>query len=137
MRIEGAARLNQPATPATSRSGASGFALAAEAAPATAPADAAPAAPSLDAVLLLQDALPPAERKRRAVRRGRGLLALLDELRLALLSGEAPLALPGRLGDLLAERHDPSGDRDLDEALAAVELRAEVEAAKFAAARAR
>jgi hypothetical protein len=137
MRIEGAARLNQPASSATARSGASGFAVAAEEAPATAPADAAPVAPSLDAVLLLQEALPPAERRRRAVRRGRGLLALLDELRLSLLSGEAPAALPGRLGDLLAERHDPSGDRGLDEVLNAVELRAEVEVAKFAAARAR
>ncbi|HVV42756.1 MAG TPA: flagellar assembly protein FliX [Nitrobacter sp.] len=135
MRIESAARLASPAGSKTARSGASGFTVSTDTAAAATQAEAAPAAPSLDAVLLLQEALPPAERRRRAVRRGGSLLALLDELRLSLLSGEAPVALPGRIGALLGERREPSGDRSLDEVLDAVELRAEVEVAKFDARR--
>jgi len=131
MRIESAARVASPAGPATARSGASSFTVATDAAAAAAQAEAAPPAPSLDAVLLLQEALPPAERRRRAVRRGGSLLALLDELRLSLLSGEPAVALPGRIGALLGERRESSGDHSLDEVLDAVELRAEVEVAKF------
>jgi hypothetical protein len=137
MRIESAARLTARAAPAGPRTGASGFNVAAEAATTTAQAEAARATPSLDAVLLLQEAPAPAERKRRAVKRGGGLLALLDELRLSLLSGETPAALSGRIGALLAERREPSGDSNLDEVLDAVELRAEVEVAKLAVARRR
>jgi hypothetical protein len=137
MRIESTARSAAPAARTAARGAASGFAMPAEMPAAAGQADAAPGATSLDMLLLLQEALPAGERRRRAVKRGRGLLSLLEELRLDLLSGAAPAALAGRLAALLAEQRETTDDRGLDAVLDAVELRAEVEVAKFAAAHTR
>lgn len=117
---------------------AGGFGLrgAADAPPATAGVTGAgPALPltSLDALMALQ-ALPPdaPERRRRALRRGRELLDGLDEVRLALLDGELPLATLQRLrAGVGAARADATDDPGLDEVLREVELRAAVELAKL------
>lgn len=95
------------------------------------PAAAAPLA-TLDALLAVQnEAHGPGERRRRSLRRGHDLLAALDGVKAGLLGGRV------RAGDLraltgrLAERGELSGDAGLDDVLAQIELRAQVELAKL------
>ncbi|MDR4308696.1 flagellar assembly protein FliX [Chelatococcus sambhunathii] len=72
----------------------------------------------------------PRERRRRALSRGRGLLDVLDGLKLALIEGrDDPAALRALAAQLGATRAD-TGEAGLDEALAAIDLRAQVELAK-------
>jgi hypothetical protein len=87
---------------------------------------------SLDAILALQGEPDPQERRRRAAQRGRELLDGLDRLKAAILGGRiAPEDLAG-IARRLAERRETSGDPRLDDILAQIELRAEVEIAKLA-----
>jgi hypothetical protein len=114
------------------RAGASSFTLSH--ADATRPA--APARPSnhiggIDALLALQGLDDPAERRRRAVKRGRGALDALDDLKLALLAGSLDAGALARLTSTVAELADDSGDPALDNVLAEIRLRVEVELAKF------
>lgn len=98
------------------------------------PASAAPvAAPGILAGLLsLQDvALPSAERRRRALDRGRSLLERLDELRLAILTGAVPQALLDRLGGEAGQVARLDDDPHLQRLLDAIDLRCAVEAAKL------
>lgn len=113
---------------------ASTFALpsARETAPATAAMAAAPLA-HLDMVLALQGAPDRAERRRRQRRRADGLLDRLDEIRLALLDDELPLATLERLRRQLSVQVETSGDASLDCLVREIEVRAAVEAAKLAA----
>jgi hypothetical protein len=90
------------------------------------------AAPGLDALIALQSVQPAAERERRKreIRRGRGLLDALDEMKLALIEGRDDATMLRRIVDQLAERRSATGDAGLDDALSAIELRAQVELAK-------
>ena len=136
MRIEGTNRLGRAGDGgAARRSGGAGFALPAGEAPRPAAAEAARPAPSLDALLMLQEVPAGGERRRRALKRGRGLLDLLEELRLSLLADGLPAGLPDRLAAVLAEAREATDDRGLDALLDAVDLRAAVELAKIAQAR--
>lgn len=97
----------------------------------------APAAPSrdvggIDALIALQGIEDPAERRRRAVTRGRAALDVLDELKLALLGGTVDAHVMNRLKAAAAALKDSAGDPELDAVLAEIELRAEVELAKMA-----
>jgi hypothetical protein len=94
-------------------------------------ASAAPLA-TMDAILALQGEGDPAERRRRAARRGHDLLDGLDRLKAALLSGRVSAEELKGLAARLAERRDASGDPRLDDILGQIELRAEVELAKLA-----
>lgn len=70
------------------------------------------------------------ERRRRAVRRGRGLLDRLDALRLAVLAGEAG---DGVVASLARAATDARPDQDLpalDAVLDQIDLRVAVELAK-------
>ena len=69
------------------------------------------------------------ERRRRMARKGRSLLDALDELRLAVLSGQSPEAALGRISAESSGR-EASGDVALDDILSGIELRAAVELAK-------
>lgn len=92
------------------------------------------AAPALAVGLWLAVQDPPdaAEKRRRAVRRGHGLLDRLEELELALLDGSLSEALLQRLR-LDAPLSDRSADDPrLDAVLAQIETRAAVELAKLA-----
>ena len=84
----------------------------------------------VDILLALQTVDVAEERRRRSVQRGRSLLDALDQLKLELVSGQPDAAALGRLRALIAETRLPTGDAGLDDLLAAVELRAEVEIAK-------
>jgi Class II flagellar assembly regulator len=85
----------------------------------------------LFALLALQGQADPADRKRRAVKRGRTALDVLDELKLEVLGGTPGPSTLQRLKVATAELSDSSGDQRLDSVLAEIELRLEVEIAKM------
>lgn len=89
----------------------------------------------LEALIALQSGESGKERRRRSVRRGQGLLDVLDELKLALLSGHLPPNMQMRLALLLREE-GASGDPALDQIMDGIELRAAVELAKLKQAQA-
>ena len=86
---------------------------------------------SIDALLALQAVDEVGERRRRAVRRGRSALDALDAIKVGLLAGALDAAAVAKLKAASAEVGDASGDPQLDGILAEIELRAEVELAKF------
>lgn len=133
MRIDGIGRAIPGPGGAVSRTGASGGFRLADAHSAGASRAATPLrpAPALDALIALQAIEEdPRERRRRAVKRGHGLLDALDELKFALVDGRGDPAALGALTRRLSERGETSGDSGLDDALSAIELRAAVELAK-------
>jgi len=85
----------------------------------------------IDALLALQGQEDPAERKRRAVKRGQVALDALDELKVAVLGGSLGPSTLMRLKSATADLRDASGDPGLDAVLEAIELRVEVEIAKM------
>ena len=70
------------------------------------------------------------ERRRRAIRRGGGLLDRLEELKLALLMGEAGEGALDRLTRTLREERPVDADEALNNLLDQIDLRAAVELAK-------
>ncbi|MEH3147497.1 MAG: flagellar assembly protein FliX [Methylobacterium frigidaeris] len=124
----------QAASPKRAAGGA--FALPGEAASAPATTSAGSAAPlaGLDAILTLQAQDDPAERRRRAARRGHDLLDGLDRLKAALLGGRVGTADLKAIAARLAERAGATGDPRLDGLIGEIELRAQVELAKLARA---
>lgn len=84
----------------------------------------------VSALMALQGVEDPTERRRRAIRRGGGLLDRLDELKLALLSGEAGEGALERLGRGLREERPIDADPELNRLLDQIDLRAAVELAK-------
>jgi hypothetical protein len=97
---------------------------------ATARAGAASGVGSIDALLALQEAEGPLERRRRAVKRGGRLLDMLDEVKLAMLGGESPQAALLRLATAVREERPEAGDARLEGVLDEIETRAAVEMAK-------
>jgi hypothetical protein len=95
-------------------------------------AQAAAPAGALDGLLALQASGDSLERRKRSVRRGRGLLDRLDEVKIGLLSGRMPLLALTQLANELKQRREATDDPALDELLAHIDLRAEVELAKLA-----
>lgn len=96
------------------------------------PSAAAPLA-TLDALLAVQnEANEPGERRRRSLKRGHELLAALDSLKAGLLGGRVSARELRGLAGQLADRGELSGDPGLDDIVAQIELRAEVELAKIA-----
>ena len=99
----------------------------AETRPAVAPKPSA----NIDALLALQGIEEdPAERRKRSVQRGKGALDVLDDLKIGLLSGNFDASTVNRLRTAAANLKSSSGDPGLDEVLAEIELRVEVELAK-------
>ena len=116
------------------RAAGGGFALPSTGS--SAPASAAQAATSasgvagVNALMALQGVEDTTERRRRAIRRGSGLLDRLDELKLALLSGEAGEGALERLGRTLRDERIGDADPGLNSLLDQIDLRAAVELAK-------
>lgn len=86
----------------------------------------------IDALLALQGEEGPTERRKRAAKRGGLALDALDELKVGVLSGALEPATLTRLRAVTAGLRDGSGDPGLDQVLAEIELRVEVEIAKMA-----
>jgi hypothetical protein len=120
--------------PNTRRTSSSGFTLEPEEAqsssdsrPAVAPKQSA----NLDALLALQGIEEdPLERRKRSVKRGKGALDVLDDLKIGLLAGSFDASTVARLRAAAADLKVSSGDPGLDAVLSEIELRVEVELAK-------
>jgi hypothetical protein len=80
--------------------------------------------------MALQGVEGPLEKRRRAIRRGSGLLDRLDEIKLALLNGDADEGALDRLARSLREERADDDDKDLGALLDQIDLRASVELAK-------
>ncbi len=107
------------------------------AAPTAATTAAAPTSSVADvsALMALQGVETATERRRRAIRRGGTLLDRLEELKLAMLSGEMGENALERLGRTLREERPEDEDVALTGLLQQIDLRAAVELAKAEARR--
>jgi hypothetical protein len=86
---------------------------------------------NIDALLALQGVEEdPIERRKRSVKRGKGALDVLDDLKIGLLSGNFDTSTVARLRSAAADLKSSSGDAGLDAVLSEIELRVEVELAK-------
>lgn len=114
----------------TERTAAPGFAPATDAPQRAAAATPTGAVTSLDAILALQGAEDPMQRRARQRRRGVEALDTLEELEKGLLLGRAPGGLKARL-EALQGRSEKTGDEGLDAVLQEIDVRLAVEAAKL------
>ena len=133
MRIQGTAAALAPASSPTAKRAASGtFSLDGDSSTRAATATSGTRSiGGIDALLALQSVEDPTERRRKAVKRGRGALDALDALKLGLLAGTFDTGALARLKSVTAALAEPSGDPALDAVLAEIELRAQVELAKI------
>ena len=132
MRIYGPNGAAQASAPSPARRAASGsFTVSEQEAPRSpSAAGSLRSISSLDALMTLQGVEDPAERKKRAVAKGRNALDVLDALKLGLLDGSVDGSTLARLklaGEGLSEG---SGDSGLDTVLGEIDLRVAVELAK-------
>lgn len=88
------------------------------------------AAGGIDALLAMQGVEDSVERRKRSVAKGRNALDVLDDLKIGLLAGSFDSNTVARLRTAAAELKTTSGDPGLDQVLAEIELRVEVELAK-------
>jgi hypothetical protein len=134
MKISGTGGVSSPGTGAQPRSAAApGFAVStssASGAAQTARAAATGGVGSVEALIALQEADGPLERRRRQVKRAGRLLDVLDELKLAMLAGEPSSLTLQRLARAVDEAREQTHDLRLDGVLDEVETRAAVELAK-------
>lgn len=133
MKVVGPNGVSTPASTRTTRS-ASGFSLGqapAAASPSAATASSATGGVSdVSALMALQGIEGPLEKRRRAIRRGGGLLDRLEEIKLALLTGDADEGSLDQLARTLREERTDDGDEGLSALLDQIDLRASVELAK-------
>lgn len=133
MKVVGPNGVSTPASTRSTRS-ANGFSLGqapAAASPSAATASAATGGVSdVSALMALQGIEGPLEKRRRAIRRGGGLLDRLEELKLALLTGDADETSLDQLARTLREERTDDGDEGLSALLDQIDLRASVELAK-------
>ncbi len=131
MRIYGPSAAGLGVVPSGTRHAAgTGFTVPEEATARPASGAAMQTIAGIDALLALQGVEDPSERRRRAVARGRQVLDALEEIRFALLSGVVDRSALARLQGVVAQLKHETGDPALDQVLAEIELRAEVELAK-------
>jgi hypothetical protein len=97
----------------------------------TAPAAALRTIGGIDALIALQGEENVAERRKRAVKKGRNALDALDQLKVELLSGDMELSTLARLKSATTDLRESSGDPRLDGVMAEIDLRLQVEIAKM------
>ncbi|MFN9355801.1 MAG: flagellar assembly protein FliX [Alphaproteobacteria bacterium] len=91
----------------------------------------------VDALLALQGVASPAGERQRAVRRGRDMLDMLDDIRRGLLEGAVSESTLKRLAGLANTKREDFVDPGLSQVLDDIDLRARVELAKLQYAGAR
>ncbi|TPW01897.1 MAG: flagellar assembly regulator FliX, class II [bacterium] len=123
-----------PAQGSRASRASAGFSVPSQGSPSPATATTSASAPSavtdVSALMALQGVDDATERRRRAIRRGGGLLDRLEELKLALLMGEAGEGALDRLTRTLREERPVDADAELNNLLDQIDLRAAVELAK-------
>ena len=85
----------------------------------------------IDTLMALQGLEDAAERRKRAVRKGRGALDVLESLKVSLLSGNLDQSTLNRLRAISKDLSESTGDLGLDGVLAEIDLRVQVEIAKL------
>lgn len=131
MRIQGTSAAATPAASSGTRRSASGtFSLDTETTARPAGTTGVRVIGGIDTLLALQGVDEAGERRKKAVRRGRTALDALDALKIGLLSGTLDTAAVARLKAAASGLSEPTGDPSLDNVLAEIELRVEVELAK-------
>jgi len=119
-------------TQATRRTGPGGFSIDETETPQSAkPAATIRTIGGIDALIALQGEEEPAGQRKRAVKRGRVALDVLDDLKLQVLGGSLGPSTLQRLKSATTDLRVSSGDDRLDSVLAEIELRLEVEIAKL------
>jgi hypothetical protein len=129
MKVSGSPPLGatSAATPRPARDTEGGFAPSAAAERASGLA----ATTSLDLLLALQETLTPQEKRRRATKRGHGILDALDALKLAALDADGiESGVLQRLQEAVRTARDETEDPALEDVLDQIEVRAAVELAK-------
>jgi hypothetical protein len=135
MRINGLTGAAAQTAPSPARRAAGGFQLSdSSESQGTTQSAALRSVSSLDALIALQGVEDPTERRKRAVKRGRNALDVLDRLKISMLDGALDTSTLGRLKAAAEGLKQGSGDAGLDAVLAEIELRVEVELAKAARA---
>ncbi len=133
MKVTGTIPTGAPSGRPAARSGG-GFAVTQAGASAPAAAATAASGPAgvagMSALMALQGVEDAVERRRRAVRRGSGLLDRLDDLKMALLSGQDGEGALSGLRRTLAESRPDDDHAPLNALLDQIDLRAAVELAK-------
>jgi hypothetical protein len=133
MRIVGPNATARAAAPSASkRAAAGGFSVTEQEAPRNSqPVAALRTIGGIDALIALQGQDEKAERRRRAVSRGKSALDALDELKLEMLGGTLGPSMLMRLKSVTTDLLDASGDAKIDAVLAEIDLRVAVEIAKL------
>lgn len=85
----------------------------------------------IDTLMALQAFDDTTERRKRAVRKGRGALDALESLKVGLLSGGLDQTTLNRLRAIAKDLDEPTGDSGLDAVMAEIDLRVQVEIAKL------
>jgi hypothetical protein len=134
MRIAGpnvTARVSN-ASNAAKRSSSGGFSISEqEESKASAPAASLRTIGGIDALIALQGEGEIGEQRKRAVKRGRNALDVLDSMKAELLGGDIGPSTLARLKSAATEIRDASGDPGLDGVMAEIDLRLQVEIAKM------
>ncbi len=112
--------------------GGSSFADALSGAPESEGAEPVAPVTGVAGVLAAQEVGGEGEQKRRAVKRGTDLLGRLDEIRLALLGGGLPKSRLDELARMVSQKREEVSDPQLSALLDEIDLRVQVELAKWA-----
>lgn len=135
MKVTGTGAAGQASGPRPARGGGEGFRIVTPTPAAGASQAAQVSGPAgvigVEALIALQDVGSPTERRRRSVVRAGRILDVLDEVKVALLSGELSGADLDRLRRAVRAERSATDDPGLEAVLDDVELRAAVEMAKL------
>ncbi len=86
---------------------------------------------NIDALLALQAAPDPLEKRKKALRRADDMLDILEDLRIGLLNGQISETRLKQLAHLASKHHGLATNTRLADVLDSIELRAQVELAKL------
>ena len=133
MKVTGPSGTTSHTSSRPSRTSGGGFSLPSggtSGASAASAASATAGVAGVSALMALQGVEDATERRRRAMRRGGGLLDRLDELKLMMLAGQDGVGALNNLARAVREERPDSADPGLNAVLDQIDLRAAVELAK-------